>query len=298
MFDDHYGYDFPSGFCIIALGVLISLMYHSSGIILSRNLSSFLSSFAVRLVLLAMSRRRSNSSLEKVMESPFSVRDINGLNSVHEIVFSKKSHSRASFKMKTRSAPCGKKLKKRKQKQDLLPGAISKKYDAHASFQSLTSPALYNSTHSSIPLAKIDSPHLLHRKADYKLHKTFKELKQSESHTHLISPSSLTLPPSKPNHVNIKLRSSSITSTSSTTAEVNLKFSHNYSTNLRSRQRYLPKTISRVPFSLKRDMMSGTSSDVFGVEQLALGLKTSKFKKVVVMTGAGTSTASGIPDFR
>ena len=78
------------------------------------------------------------------------------------------------------------------------------------------------------------------------------------------------------------------TNQSSTRSAINIRLSHTSASLGPSK-----------PLRFRRDHYRGfKNDDTFTVEDIAKGLAKMQYKKIIVMSGAGISTASGIPDFR
>ncbi len=250
----------------------------------------------------AMSKKvSSSSSFEKMMESPFSLKDMySSSTQVHGVCNSKKPNVKSSVKVKVLSSSTGKKLKRRKRsnhRQHPSSTTLSNK----SSVLSVSVPNHVRVTSSS--LAKIDSPDLAKssRIKNGRPRLILQAFKQTRSSP---SPSTSSTTFGKSNKI-LSSPSSSI-SVKTTTTTSSVKLSRNYSS-LISTDKHSPSSsssssnsrlISRNPFYLRRPIVSTTGYNHFGIHDLARGLRMSKFKNIVVMSGAGISTASGIPDFR
>ena len=259
----------------------------------------------------------SSSSIEKVQESPFSLKDLPKSSYPRGIPRCKKSSEKLPSKKKTRSAPANKKLKRKKKTSRQVSttslSRTSQKSLALSTTSSIHAPPTIprDSTHSATSLAKIDSPDL-HLPSSSKgrssgsILQTLRRYDRPLQSVTTTSPSTNSLSSSSDASKKILFQSPS-SSSSVSTASLNshstttsVKLSRNYSS-VPTNKGGASRSTRRSLFCLRRE--SGTTSspssrESYGIHELARGLKLAKFKKIVIMSGAGISTASGIPDFR
>ena len=239
--------------------------------------------------LLKMSRKiPESSSFEKVLESPFSMK---------EMCTSKFTIKQTYLKPSKCKSHTGKKKLKRKTKtSSRKPTSSLSVKSSHASatidLPQKTTHIHTTHTQSTTLLGKIDSPHLGMSNGA--------RSKPAHSSTiqtliHSGSSSKGTVGQAKNSSKQTPLLSASFKPSSTSTVSVKL-VSRNYSS--LSPRKLGTSSRSMNPFSRMRQSTSSISYDCFSIHDLARGLKSSRFKKIVIMAGAGISTASGIPDFR
>lgn len=261
----------------------------------------------------------SSSSFEKVLESPFTLKDLYGSSTSREISRSKKgskkSRPSAKVKIKARSAPAGRKLR-RKKSRGTSPQAKPSNHISRKSYMlSPTSPPqeqqsshtptdeLHPAQRTTPLLAKIDSPDLrltnsmLKNNEDQHGTMPFKQPKKASLQS-IVSSKSI---PSALKTSSNKSKKLSSQSSASVSFKPTVKLSRNFSSNPPVMKHNSARlTRKKNPFSFHREITGSSSYDghKFTIYELAQSLRLSKFKKIVIMSGAGISTDSGIPDFR
>ena len=256
-----------------------------------------------------------SSSFHKIHESPFSHKAMYGSDQPLGNNPLKKPKGRSSVvKIKKN---CEKKLKRRK--KSVSGKSVSVSNSRNSSVSSIRS-SLVSSTHSSSisTLPSVISTHsypLSHQstlpKIDSDSPKSIRACSENQSSLHglklpskhsLVTPKHSLVTTSSAKSFNetdnffLKLNppSSSISSQSpiSTPSTISLRLSRTHSAVS------VHNDITRNPLGFRRGFTSRQNGDQFTVQDLACGLKRLQYKKIVVMSGAGISTTSGIPDFR
>ena len=256
-----------------------------------------------------------SSSFHKIHESPFSHKAMYGSDQPLGNNPLKKPKGRSSVvKIKKN---CEKKLKRRK--KSVSGKSVSVSNSRNSSVSSIRS-SLVSSTHSSsistLPsvisthsyplshqstLPKIDSDSPKSIRARSKNQSSLHGLKLPSKHSlvtpkHSLVTTSLAKSFNETDNFFLKLNppSSSISSQSpiSTPSTISLRLSRTHSAVS------VHHGITRNPLGFRRGFTSRQNGDQFTVQDLACGLKRLQYKKIVVMSGAGISTTSGIPDFR
>ncbi len=254
--------------------------------------SPALEAHSVLCNLLKMSRKiPGSSSFEKVLESPFSMKEMCTSKFIIKQTYPKPSKCKSHI---------GKKKLKRKKKSSShkTTSSLSVKSSNASSISTCTTieqpKGAINTAHtqSTTLLGKIDSPHLGMSNGT-RSKPAHSSTIQALIHSGRSSKGTVgqAKNPSKPT----PLLSASFKPSNTSTVSVKL-VSRNYSS--LSPHKLGTSTRSINPFSRMRESTSSINYDCFSIHDLARGLKSSRFKKIVIMAGAGISTASGIPDFR
>ena len=232
------------------------------------------------------SRVSHTSSFQRHLESPFSLSDIYGTKYHIDKTSSKKPRKQSSsVKLKTKTRLISQRTfikssvhKRRKSRHDKVTTPCSHK---------LSTTSIHSSTRqSSLAQVDCDSPN------------TTRQIKllpiQSHSMTGTppLQSHSFSRPASRSSALSTNqflLKLTTPPSNQSTTrSAINIRLSHTSASLGPSK-----------PLSFRRDHYRGfKNGDTFTVEDLAKGLVKMQYKKVIVMSGAGISTTSGIPDFR
>ena len=248
-----------------------------------------------------------SSSFHKIHESPFSHKAMYGSDHPYGNDPLKKPKGRDSV-VKIKKI-CGKKLKRRKKSvsgksisvsnsrnssvSSIRTSLVSTHSSSISTLPSVISTHSYPSSHQST-LAKIDcdSPNSI--RARSKNQSLLHGLKLPHKHSLVTTSSVKSI--NKTDNLFLKLNppSSSISSQSaiSTPSTISLRLSRTHSSVS------VHNGITRNPLGFCRGFTSRQNGDQFTIQDLACGLKRLQYKKIVVMSGAGISTTSGIPDFR
>ena len=240
------------------------------------------------------------SSFQRLLESPFSHSDMYGTQHHTYITSSKKPRRRSSsVKLKNKTRVLSQRTlvkssghKPRKSRHDKVTSLSGHKLSTASkvttpSGHKLSTTSTHSSTRqSSLVQVDYDSPNTTRQTKLIPI-QSCSTMGAPPLQSHTLSGTAPRSNDLSTNRFLFKLITPP-TNQSPTRSAINIRLSHTSASSGPSK-----------PLSFRRDYSRGfKNDDTFTIEDLAKGLAKMQYKKIIVMSGAGISTASGIPDFR